>query len=217
MTKTELQARGMTCHDTILPASSRRISELEAELSKENRKPGFLSQRSVRLCGDGRRRSLHLGLLANFTKDWFWKVAYKNQTTGCWEWLAYKTKEGYGGLRVSGEVREAHAVAAELVLGYRPKLVVCHTCRNPSCVNPSHLYLGTPADNVEDARRAGTLSRTPPCGEDSFHAKLKTADVVEIRRVSALGSVTFKSLATRYGVSETAVIRAARKLTWKHL
>ena len=71
---------------------------------------------------------------------------------GCWEWLAYKVKTGYGRFRVGGakgDMVPAHRVAYELLIGPIPAgKDIDHLCRNPSCVNPAHMEPVTRAENV---------------------------------------------------------------------
>lgn len=80
-----------------------------------------------------------------------------NEVTDCWEWKKATNNIGYGMFRwTKGIMRTAHRVSYELFKGPIPKgMIVCHTCDNPKCVNPDHLWVGTNKDNFDDMVKKG--------------------------------------------------------------
>jgi hypothetical protein len=131
----------------------------------------------------------------------------------CWEWQGYRTPDGYGRLqRFRGRMELAHRVAWESVKGPIPDgMLVCHTCDNPPCVNPAHLFLGTHLDNARDKMAKGRWRWAPLFGEASPSAKLTDAEVDAIRQEYAAGGVSQRALAARYGVHQVHISRLVRR------
>ncbi len=146
----------------------------------------------------------------------FWPKVDKTET--CWHWTGSKTKLGYGqfGFRQGAKVHVfyAHRVAYSLSVGEIPEgLLVLHHCDNPSCCNPDHLFVGTDADNMRDR----DSKRRQNKGETVVFAKLKEADVMEIRQLYARGGLTRKEIGDRFGIKPNNVSLITTRKIWKHL
>lgn len=156
---------------------------------------------------------------------------------GCWEWQGARDSKGYGRVSYLGRPQTVSRVAWELVNGPIPDgMEVCHTCDNPPCINPAHLWIGTRSDNQRDSvnkkrNRAATHPERYQRGKDSFSAKyperlargekhgnarLKTQDVHEIRQRYANGE-SVSSLARAYNINWSTVDRVVKRKWWKHV
>lgn len=141
--------------------------------------------------------------------------------TGCWLWLGYVHK-GYGRTHSCCGERAAHRASFRLFVGPIPDgVLVLHRCDTPPCINPTHLFLGTTADNVADkiakgrARYTGNIA--PQRGSMNANAKLTPSQVAEIRRTYTGKYGEQSEMARRYGVGATSIIRVVRGETWQHL
>jgi len=146
----------------------------------------------------------------------FWKKVDKNAPGGCWVWVGYRNRKGYGGFFIAGPSRHcwlAHRVSWVIAHGMPwPTKNVLHRCDNPSCVNPSHLFLGSLADNNADMRSKGRVAH----GIGHGHAKLTDKEVKELRRLYRSG-MRQQALADSFGVSQATVSEAIRGKTWSHV
>lgn len=132
----------------------------------------------------------------------FWSKVHVGDVDACWLWFGTGLPSGYGLFTIHGKLRErprlrvlAHRYSYELVHGPIPAgIQVNHHCDTPPCVNPRHLYGGTPADNIADAVRRGRVNPI---------RKLTAEQVREVRS----GTETNASLARRMGVDPAVISR----------
>jgi hypothetical protein len=147
-------------------------------------------------------------------EDRFWSKVEKGPVEQCWPWKASFLRGGYGYFFLEG-TKQAHRMAYELTYGEIPSgKSVLHTCDNPSCCNPAHLFVGTQVDNMVDAEGKGR--RRYARGEGS-NAKLTQAQVKEIRRKYATKNYTYVRLATEYSVSFAAIWKIVQRKSWAWL
>lgn len=132
----------------------------------------------------------------------------------CWEWTGAVFSNGYGAFRFNGKAINAHRAAFMIYRGAIPaEMQVCHSCDNTLCVNPSHLWLGTRADNMRDMVKKNRHFSPNQRGENHSHAKLTNADVVEIRSIGS--SITQRMIARKFNVSQRTIWSVLHHQLWQ--
>lgn len=144
----------------------------------------------------------------------FWKHVQRGDKDECWEWMASRDHDGYGKLSTHNATWiRAHRFSYELHNGPIPNgLEVLHRCDNPPCVNPTHLFLGTTSDNMNDKVAKGRQPR----GHEIGVAKLTESDVVRVRELKAQG-MQQKAIAKLFGVCEDTISSIVLRKKWKHV
>lgn len=142
------------------------------------------------------------------TPDVLWEKVEIKQPHECWPWKGYKNEEGYGRTWIDDKGYYAHRVIFNLV---HPNVIqlsapknthdegfLLHTCDNPICCNPKHLFVGTHADNMADKVAKGRLPDFS--GDNGPRCKLTMEQANEIRQKRKDG-ISAKQLAKDYGIS----------------
>lgn len=167
----------------------------------------------------------------------------KRGNNECWGWNGAKFKYGYGAFKVRGVMYKAHRISWFLATGIDPvKNVICHTCDNPSCSNPKHLFSGTHMDNARDKIKKGrapsgayiqackradacrgkrnarhTHPETTARGERQHMAKLTDKIVATMRVEYSLGGISYAKIASKYGITASAAFSAIKRESWAHV
>lgn len=145
----------------------------------------------------------------------FWAKVKKGP--GCWVWTGGCDQDGYGlvqASRPSTATLRAHRIAWQLHYGEHPRdRLICHSCDNPGCVRPDHLFVGSPAENTRDAASKGRMAR----GERNAAARLGPEQVKALRKEYRAGGVSQVSLGRKYGISQSQVSVIVRCESWRHI
>jgi hypothetical protein len=133
----------------------------------------------------------------------FSRAVEADPNSGCWLWSAGRNSDGYGTLKVHGKTVMAHRFSWVLANGEIPAgLCALHKCDTPSCVNPTHLFLGTRGDNARDKAAKGRCHDNG--GERHGMAKLTDVQVACIRIRLGEGQ-TQSRIAADYGVAQCTI------------
>ena len=148
-------------------------------------------------------------------------------SSGCWEWqygrCSRKKTRGfisdYGSVWFRGKRHKANRLSYESFIGPIPeKMCVLHKCDVPACCNPEHLFLGTKKDNVTDMIEKNRAYRgQAKQGAKSHLAKLKSDDVLSIRKLYAAGGISQSQLGKMFGVQQSTIFKLVHNQRWGHI
>jgi hypothetical protein len=134
---------------------------------------------------------------------------------GCWEWQAGHHSYGYGTLGGKNWRAYAHRLSYQMFRGPVPSwLCVCHSCDNPNCVKPSHLFLGTKADNTHDMLAKGR--QVVRFGENHPHAKLTCEEARQVRDLASAKVLSARQIGRDYGITHGIVCKIRDRELWGH-
>lgn len=168
-----------------------------------------------------------------FSDDWIADRVAPCPMTGCWLWTL-STRQGYGQFHLGPRIVDAHRAFYAHFRGPIPDgMFVCHSCDVRACVNPDHLFIGTPLDNMRDMDRKGrrVVSTAQPktrgdshwtrrrpeilrTGESSKSSKLTIEDAREILRLSYSALGTQREIAAKFSVTQSVVSNIRNGRRW---
>jgi len=135
---------------------------------------------------------------------WFWTRVDRTAGDGaCWPWLGriMVKRRGYGRLKFKGVHTAAHRMALILSSGEnRQEEFACHTCDNPPCCNPAHLFWGTPLENTQDMDAKGRR-----------RSKERKIDINKLKERRTAG-LSYSELAAEFCVNQASIGKALRKV-----
>lgn len=133
----------------------------------------------------------------------------------CWGWSGSLDQSGYAQFSWEG----GHAAHRWSWTYHNDRSIpdgmsICHTCDNPPCTNPRHLFLGTHAENMADMTEKGRRSRKGPRGPAAQAAVLTEWDVRDIREMYAATGLSHRVIAAGYGVCAATVSHILSRRNW---
>lgn len=143
----------------------------------------------------------------------FWSKIDRRGPDECWEWKQVR-KEGYGAFCYGDKRIKAHRLS--FMMHHRPLYegeYVCHTCDNPPCVNPNHLWAGTHAQNMADMAAKGRSNSSQKTGEGNSNSTLTIPEVMAIR-VLWRNHLPQSQIATFLGCSKATVSLVCNEGRW---
>lgn len=142
----------------------------------------------------------------------FWAQTNKREPNQCWLWVGATDNDGYGRMGGGGRGKHlrAHRVSWELHNGKINKgKFILHKCDNPTCVNPKHLFVGTPKDNSEDM----VTKKRQAKGEANGSSRFTGAQIIAIRADTRLQKI----IAIDYSTNQAHISAIKTRRVWRHI
>lgn len=144
----------------------------------------------------------------------FWDKVKIGKENECWQWLGALNNHGYGVVKrrkIGRGIHYAHRYSFYLKHKVFPKEFCCHKCDNPKCVNPNHLFDGTPKDNMVDAANKNRLGSIQT-GTKNNNSKLTQSDLIKVRQLIKEG-INNTEIGKLFNVSHSTISCIRRNKT----
>jgi hypothetical protein len=146
----------------------------------------------------------------------FWQHVSDYGNNSCWNWKHRKNSRGYGTLKILSKSVLAHRYAWEITNGeIKNGFCVCHKCDNTACCNPSHMFLGSRADNNADKMTKGRHRAHK--GVEHYKARISEEEVIKIRHSFRIDKTPYRVIAKEWGIPSATIYSIVSGRTWKHL
>lgn len=151
----------------------------------------------------------------------------KIDANGCWNWQKFRCPKGYGRISYNGKGWQAHRVAYVLTHGVELTETdfICHTCDNPPCINPDHLFLGNVKLNAEDMVKKGRNKNLYKAhGSNHVNSIFIESEVIEIRKIGnylmskglRIGQASYR-MSKSYLKHYKTIQSILERKSWKHI